>query len=103
MPSSAALLTVLHAKVALKSNGGNPVTADGLEWRFAQQGFMQTELEEDPFKVRVRGRFRRLLSRGRSLLGGYQLCIPQRRQQFQCSSQRSHSGSMCVCRVTQEA
>jgi len=41
---------VLDRVVALKSNGGNPVTADGLEWRFAQQGFMQTELEEDPFK-----------------------------------------------------
>lgn len=41
---------VLDRIVALKTNGGHPVTADGLEWRFAQQGFMKTELEEDPFK-----------------------------------------------------
>lgn len=41
---------VLDRIVSLKTNGGHPVTADGLEWRFAQQGFMKTELEEDPFK-----------------------------------------------------
>jgi len=41
---------VLDRVVSLKTNGGHPVTADGLEWRFAQQGFMKTELEEDPFK-----------------------------------------------------
>lgn len=41
---------VLDRVVALKKNGGQPVTADGLEWRLAQQGFVKTELEEDPFK-----------------------------------------------------
>ena len=41
---------MLDTITSLKTNGGNPVTADGLEWRFAQQGLMQTELEEDPFK-----------------------------------------------------
>jgi len=41
---------VLDRVVSMKTNGGNPITADGLEWRFAQQGFVNTDLEEDPFK-----------------------------------------------------
>merc|ERR1711988_698178 len=41
---------MLDQVTALKTNGGHPVTVDGLEWRLAQQGFVKTELEEDPFK-----------------------------------------------------
>merc|ERR1712100_668704 len=41
---------VLDKVVAMKTNGGRPITPDGLEWRFAQQGFMKTELVEDPFQ-----------------------------------------------------
>merc|ERR1711977_466519 len=61
---------VLDRVVSLKTNGGKPVTADGLEWRLAQQGLIETTLEADPFadmsvtKMRVlHGREGRIVGR----------------------------------------
>ena len=41
---------VLDRVVSMRTNAGRPIDADGLEWRFAQQGFMTTEQVEDPFQ-----------------------------------------------------
>eukprot|EP00658_Telonema_sp_P-2_P001914 TRINITY_DN1070_c0_g1_i10.p1 TRINITY_DN1070_c0_g1~~TRINITY_DN1070_c0_g1_i10.p1 ORF type:complete len:188 (+),score=64.29 TRINITY_DN1070_c0_g1_i10:136-699(+) len=41
---------VADRTVGFKSHGGDPFTPDGLEWLYAQKGWCQTELEEDPFE-----------------------------------------------------
>merc|ERR1711907_578997 len=41
---------VVDRAVAFKTHGGDPFTPDGLEWLYAQKGWCQTELEQDPFE-----------------------------------------------------
>jgi len=40
---------VVDRSVAFKTHGGDPFTPDGLEWLYASNGWMQTEMTEDPF------------------------------------------------------
>merc|ERR1711977_365389 len=60
---------VMDRMVSLKTNGGQPVTADGLEWRLAAQGFVKTELEEDPFKDLSMAKMNILRGRGKGKVG----------------------------------
>jgi hypothetical protein len=62
---------VVDRMVAFKTHGGDPFTADGLEWNFAQKGYMETELEEDPFARLTMHRLQKKHDKGKRSCIGY--------------------------------
>lgn len=62
---------VVDRMVAFKTHGGEPFTADGLEWNFAAKGWMETELEVDPFERLTMHRLQKKHDKGRRNRIGY--------------------------------
>lgn len=62
---------VVDRMVAFKTHGGDPFTADGLEWNFSQKGYMETELECDPFERLTMHRLQKKHDKARRQCVGY--------------------------------
>jgi len=62
---------VVDRMVAFKTHGGDPFTADGLEWTFAQKNYMETELEVDPFERLTMHRLAKKHDKGKRRCVGY--------------------------------